>query len=215
MSAAVGLTASAGIPVRARTDPFVKPAEIRAYYDRYPERFRTAQMARVRVLSIRADPRNENKDAALEAARARAAAALARLRNGEDWTPVFRDVQRESPEPDPTDGLMELAERGRATPWIEEYAFDHPRGTLSDVVKAGSVFYVLRAEGVRPERIIPFEEAQPLIERELRKARFDAAYYEVCLSLLEESSIRPTELHGKVRTHLREARRKILEEVGL
>ncbi|MCG3133915.1 MAG: hypothetical protein HMLKMBBP_01182 [Planctomycetes bacterium] len=208
MSAAVGLSSSANVRVRARTDTWVRPTDVVAAYEANPERFKVPAVARVRKLTILSDLDAPDREAAVADARRKAEAALARLRAGEDWVPVFRDVTRNSPEPDPADGLIELTERGKAQPWIEEQAFDKPRGALSEILQKGPSFHILRSEGVTPARTIPFEEAQPRLEEELRGRKFDAAYYEVCLSLLEEATVRPQDVASGLREHLSAARRK-------
>jgi peptidyl-prolyl cis-trans isomerase D len=198
--------------LRARTDPHVKPSDIRAYYDQHAEEFDVPATARVRLLAIRADLMADDPAAAKAAARAKADAAMARLRGGEDWTPVYRSLTKDAPDPDPEDGLLELVERGRAAEWIEAAAFEKPRGTLVlHAPEGSSTVYVLRSEGMTPARRIPFEEVQERIELALQKKRLDVAYYEVCLSLLEEASVRPAEVAAKLREYLSGARRKLLE----
>ena len=215
MYAAMGTGDAPTVRVRAMTETYVRPADVRAFYDGNVAEFHEPATARVRKLKIAADLTAADADAAKAAAKATAEKALARLRAGEDWVPVFREFGADPAEPDPEDGLLVLTEKGKFAPWIEEFAFEKPRGTVSDVLAYGTSFYILRAEGLTPERQIPFDEAQPVIDRQLRNARTQVAYYEVCLSLLESATIQPAELATKLRDYLSTARRKIMDKAGL
>lgn len=213
LRAAVGLGGEGAAFVRARTDTFVTPADTRRHYDRNLERYHEPATARVRVLPVRADLRAEDREAAVADARRRAEGYLARLRGGEDFVPVFREATAD--EPDPADGLVEIRERGKAAAWIEEFAFEQPRGTLSDPIQKGPTYYILRAEGVSPERQRPYVEVQSEIEDLLAQRRRAVASYEVELALVEDAVIRPAELSKALREELSAARRRIVADAGL
>lgn len=217
--AAVGVSNDPSVRVRAITDTFVSPRDMRAYYERNLDKFREPGTGRVRVLEIKVDRSLDDRDAAVAAARARAESARARLAAGEDWVPVYRDVNRGAAEPDPDDGLVEITDKGRGSKWagwIEDFAFDQPRGTLSDVRAVGSsLFYVLRAEGYTPPRLKPYDEVQPNIQNGLSRMRYLVATYEVALSLLEESAITPRARYDELRDYLTATRRALISDAGL
>lgn len=106
--AAVGVGADPSIRVRAITDTFVAPRDMRAYYERNLEKFSEPGVGRVRELVVKVDRSLEDREAAVAAARKKAEAALARLRAGEDWVPVYRDMNRDVAEPNVDDGLVEI-----------------------------------------------------------------------------------------------------------
>lgn len=215
MRAAVGMGGGDSVRVRAVTDTYAAPRELRAFYDRNPDKFKEPEVARVRVLAIRSDLSKGNRDTALAEARRKAEAALARLKAGEDFVPIFREMNRDAPEPDPTDGLLEISERGKYADWIEEFAFKQPRGANSDVTLKGSTYYVLRGEGYQPARTVPYEEIQPKIQAALGQLKRAVASYEVELSLLEESSITPRERYDELRDFLAGTRKRMIVEAGL
>lgn len=206
----------AGVLVRQRSDTFVNPEEIRTYFERNRQRFHERASAAVRVLAVKTDLRAPDREAAVAAAREIADSARSRIAAGEDFAYVFREVQGETSDPDPLDGLITLyaGERTHAE-WIEEFAFASERGTLSEVLQKGSTFYLLHAEGARPERDLPFEEVQASLKLELERAKRRAAAVEVELQLLSETSVKPEDLAGDLRTSLRSLRRKMLQEYGL
>lgn len=212
--AKVGISADASVPVRPVTDTFVTPREIRAFYDRNPDRFREPETGRVRVLRIPADLSSGNREQAVAAARAKAERAKARLLAGEDFVPVFRETNAANPTPDPADGLVEITKKGELDPWIEEVAFTRPRGTV-DMREAGIVFYVVRAEGASPARVVPFEEAHERIERLLGELKRGIASYEVELDLLEKAAIAPRDRYDALREFLAGTRRRLITEAGI
>jgi hypothetical protein len=217
LRAAMGLGGEGAVRVRAVTDTVPAPRELRAYYDRNPEKFHQPEVARVRVMTFGGDAEIADDDARSEDARKRAEAALARLRAGEDWVPVYREVNARAVEPDPSDGLKEIREKGASMArWIEEFAFTKERGTLSEKPeRKGPTYVVLRAEGYSPARQLGFDEVHGRILDLLFQLKRGVAGYEVELSLLEEAAITPQETHDRLRDYLIRARRRIILEAGL
>ncbi len=214
--AAIGRNQDPKVWVRAVTDTYVSPADVEKYYEDHPDRFREPATARCRMLAVEADFSVKSRRDAVAEAKAAAESAAARLRAGEDWVPVYRSARPPGSDPDPNDGYMEI-QRGddKVAQWIEDFAFSSEKGKLSDVIEKGTTFYVLKAEGAREARTVPLEECQARVRGMLVKLRQDLAGYEVELSLLDETSIRPESLHAKLRDSLRAARRKLLEQAGL
>jgi hypothetical protein len=97
-----------------------------------------------------------------DSARARAAAALERIRSGEPFADVAADVSEE-PGAAARGGLLRP---GRAGSWVAEFwqaALSLAPGGVSDVVETEYGFHVLRLE---ERRAVPFEEARPrLVDR--------------------------------------------------
>jgi hypothetical protein len=212
--AAIGHSADRNVRVRPVTDTYVPPDDVRKYYDRHPERFQEPASARFRMLTVKSDLDAPDREKAVAEARRTAEAALLRLRGGEDWVPVYRGVSKEPPDPQRPDGLERIP-RGKASDWIEEFAFESPKGTLSDVIQKGTTFYVLRAEGALEARTVPFEEAAAGIRTALSDLRRRLAWLEVELSVLDESSVQPDSLRARLRDNLRQARVKMLTDAGL
>jgi hypothetical protein len=205
--------------VRPVTDTFVSPEDVRKCYDRNPDKFREPAVARCRMLTIPTDLTAPDREAAVAAAKAKAEAVLARLRAGEDWVPVYREALPGAAEPDARigpDGLVEIHKGDTVwADWIREFAFKSARGTLPDPVQKGTTFHVLRAEGAHEERVVPFEEAEEPIRRELTALKGRLAWLEVQLTVLDESSVQPDSLRAKLRDALRQARQKLLASAGL
>jgi hypothetical protein len=208
--ASIGHSSDPSVRVRPWTDTYVAPEDVRKYYDRHPLKFHESAGARYRMLIVKTDLAAPDRAAAVAAARAVAESAVARLQGGEDWVPVYRELNQAPPDPRQPDGLS-LIERGKAADWIEEFAFNSPKGTVHLEPK-GTTFYVLLAEGVRDERVIPFEEAAPDLRLQLQQLRVAMAFLEVELAVLDESSLQPEQMRAKLRETLRLDRLAYLAE---
>lgn len=95
-------------------------------------------------------------DAQRDSARARAAAALERIRGGEDFAAVAAEVSEE-PGAAERGGLLRPGRRGD---WVSEFwdaASSLPVGGVSGVVETEYGFHVLKLE---ERRVIPFEEVR-------------------------------------------------------
>jgi parvulin-like peptidyl-prolyl cis-trans isomerase-like protein len=213
--AAIGHNNDPGVRVRAVTDTYVAPEEVRKYYDRHPEQFNEPPGARYRMLLVKSKLDTPDRVASVAAARAVAESAVARLQGGEgrepeDWVPVYRELNQSPPDPRQPDGLCSI-ERGKAADWIEKFAFESPKGAVH-LEQIGTTFYVLQAEGAHDARVRLFEEAGPEIRQKLEQCRIGMAFLEVELSVLDESSVQPESVRANLRSTLSRARRGFLEE---
>ncbi len=212
MLSAMGL--GGGDPrVRPMTDVFVAPGEVRAYWERRQDLFREPARARLRFMAVRANRAAADRAAAVEAARVAAESARERLVAGEDWVPVYRETMGEYAEEDAY-GLLEIR-RGERAAWIEDFAFESPRGAVSEVIPKGATFFLMQAEGSSAARVVPYEEVYERIRGRLGQVRRGMAAYEVELKLLETTSLQPPEIAERLRTMLRASRRKMMDEFDL
>ncbi len=211
--AAIGRNNDPDVHVRPDADVYVSPDDVSKYYERHPERYREPAGARCRMLAVKADLDAKDREAAVAAAKAKAEATLARLRAGEDWVPVYREVAGVAAEVDTSDGLLEMR-RGEKAEWIESFAFKSEKGALSEVIQKGATFYVLRAEGWHEARTTPFAEAAPNIRQHLFQASSERAWFEVQLSVLDRSSIQPESRRARLREDLRAEIQKLNADAG-
>ena len=138
----------------------ISPLEVRAFYDRNVESYRTPEKVKLRMIVLK-------KDAAL---RPRQAEDIrARLRAGEDFAALARKF---------SDGSK--SDDGGNWGWIEpkilraELAGTVAGLKLNEISKAVETeeeTYILMIEGRRDESVAPFRDVQPQIERELRQEK--------------------------------------------
>jgi peptidyl-prolyl cis-trans isomerase D len=145
------------------------PERVRKSYESRKSEFDRPERARIRHILARFEP---GDDAAKQAARKRIDAIRERIAAGAD----FADVAVEASEDTATQasgGELGWVVRGGVVKPLEDAAFAQAPGTLGEVVETPQGFHVVKVETREPARVMPFEEAQAQVAREL--ARSDAA----------------------------------------
>jgi peptidyl-prolyl cis-trans isomerase D len=131
--------------------------KIKAYYDAHPDRFDQKQKVRVRHILARGD------DAA---AKKKIEDAAARVKKGEDFGQVAQAV---------SDDAATKAKGGELG-FVSEGLFDEAfttaalalaPGKVSDPVKSAAGWHLIQAEEVVPAKKVSFDEARPLLAKEL------------------------------------------------
>ncbi len=138
-------------------------ADVRNYYQTHPQEFGGEEEVKVRhiFLPLREDapPAEEQK------ARAAAERVLQRLRTGEDFEKVAREVSKGPSAAD--GGDIGWLRRGTIQKELEDAAFALKDGQISAPVRAGPGLHVLKVEGRRLGGARSFEEAQEEIRNRL------------------------------------------------
>jgi len=97
------------------------------------------------------------------AAREKAGRALTRLRAGEDFAAVARDLSGTPPQPQGTS-----VRKGERDPAYDAAVFALDPGQVSDVIKAGDAFYVVRLRTRAPERQQSFGDVRDQVRQAVR-----------------------------------------------
>jgi len=145
------------------------PERVRTSYESRKSEFDRPEQAHLRHILARFEP---DDDASKQAARARIDAIRKRLESGEDFAAVAKDAS-EDPATKEGGGDLGFVSRGGVVKPLEDAAFAQAPAALGDVVESPQGFHLLRVEERRPARVVPFEEAQAQVARDL--AREDAA----------------------------------------
>jgi peptidyl-prolyl cis-trans isomerase D len=95
---------------------------------------------------------------------------LAALRSGSDFAEMARQHSEDSGSA-PSGGDLGYFERGSMVPEFEEAAFSSPVGEISDVVKTGFGFHIIKTTDNRPAGSRTFEEVREEIRRDLAVQR--------------------------------------------
>jgi hypothetical protein len=214
MSSAMGM-GGGDRRVRPMVDTWVRPEDVRKYWERNPERYREAAHAKLYIMRIKADRANPDREAAVAEAGAKASEAHAALVGGEDWVPVYRRTVGPDVVAEDAYGLLRF-QRGERAAWMEEFAFDNPKGSVcSEPRQTGTSFYVMVAAGSAEERIVPYDEVQEQVRQQLGQIKRSMASYEVELKLLERASVEPADKATGLREMLRTSRRDLMDRFGL
>lgn len=138
-------------------------ADVRNYYQTHPQEFGGEPELKVRHIFLPL-PENATK-ADEETVRAQAERVLQRLRTGEDFAKVAREVSQSPSAKD--GGDIGWLRRGTVQKQLEDAAFALKDGEISPVVRAGRAFHIVKVEARRTGGGKSFEEAQEEIRTRL------------------------------------------------
>ena len=136
----------------------VTDQEVRAYYQKNLPRFHEPEVVHVREIFIPPGPAGAKQASDL---RALAAAKNTSQQFDQLATRYSKDDYRVM------GGDFGWVHRGRLEPELEKVAFTLRPGQLSPVVETKTGFYLLRVEGKRPARLVPFKEMSDKIRSQL------------------------------------------------
>jgi peptidyl-prolyl cis-trans isomerase C len=131
-------------------------ADVRAYYDRHPERYVSADRAAFRHILVR--PAGDGA-AEKTAAREQMLQWRNEILEGRDFAEVAAE-RSECPSGRETGGSLGWLERGRAIPAFEEAAFPLEIGEISDVVETPLGLHLIQKAGEEKGQPLPFDEVR-------------------------------------------------------
>jgi peptidyl-prolyl cis-trans isomerase C len=161
-------------------------AEVKAYYDKHPDRFKQPDLVSVRhiLVSVKQDPKAET-GLSDEAAQARIAKIQEELKGGakfEDLAKTYSD----DPGSKDNGGLYADADPSSWVPEFGAAAKNQPIGEVGAAVKTKFGYHLVKVESRKPARQIPFEEAKASAEQQARRERQAAVWDELMDSLRKE-----------------------------
>lgn len=175
------------VPENARVEYLVLTAEAvagkievtaddaRAYYEQNKARFTTAEQRRASHILVRVD---DGADAAQrEAARAKAEAIVARLKEGADFAELAR-TESQDPGSAASGGDLGFFSADMMVKPFADAAFALGEKETSAVVETEFGFHVIRVTDVRPGTQRSFESARPEIESEIRSQQLSSRFAE-------------------------------------
>lgn len=162
----------------------ISPGDIRERYEQDREKYRKPEQVKLRMIYVK---REEGSSSSRQAE-----SVLGRLKRGEDFADVARDV---------SDGVR--AERGGDWDWIEprmlrreiaDVVSVQKKGTLSDVIETDKGYYIALVEDRREAAVLSFEQARDEIEEDLIIERGKKIYDDWIRRLQENSFIEVADL---------------------
>ena len=164
----------------------VDEADVKAFYASHPERFKQPELASVRhiLVAVKKDPKAETGHTDDEA-KALIATIQAELKAGakfEDLAKKYTD----DPGSKENGGLYADAD---TTSWVPEFgaaARTQPIGEVGAPVKTMYGYHLLKVEGRKPARQVPFEEAKGAAEKMAQQDRQAKVWNELMDGLRKE-----------------------------
>ena len=170
----------------ARLPAVVTDADARAFYDQNPKMFDAGERVRASHILVRV-PEGAGDDVK-KAARARAEAALARVRKGEDFAAVARQAS-EDPGSGPRGGDLGVFGKGTMVPPFEQAAFALPAGQVSGLVETPFGFHIIKVSERLPAGKMPFEPVKGQIKDHVAQTRRDKAVNDLVQGLKAKAKI--------------------------
>jgi len=143
----------------------VKPADISAFYEKNPDRFKQPEAIKASHVLI-AVPQGADA-AAKQAARAKADGVLKQARGGADFAGLAKKYSNDASAAH--GGDLGFFPRGQMVPEFDTAAWALEPGQVSDVVETQFGFHIIKLTEKRPARTVPFSEVAPQIEQYLRQ----------------------------------------------
>ena len=150
----------------------VTSEEIGAYYEAHRDEYEGKLRVRLQMIAL-AVPAGADADVK-EAQRAKAVAALKRIREGEP----FEAVANEFSTGPRTGGDIGFVEKGSLNPAIDEVAFNLKPGEVSDVVETPQGFYILRALDRRGGGSLSVRATRDSVEDRIYREKLEKKYDE-------------------------------------
>jgi parvulin-like peptidyl-prolyl isomerase len=159
-----GLLANKLLWDKVFSNVLVTPAETRQYYDDHAEEFARPRTVVFRqMLFVVVDQADE------QARRGRAEAALKRVRAGDDFAQVAKDLSADAGA-DPG-GVQRVGVPKSLPDWLPPAVDGLKPGQTSEVRRLQAGYSVARLEEIRPPGPQPFEEVQPAIKDALLQSK--------------------------------------------
>jgi peptidyl-prolyl cis-trans isomerase D len=146
----------------ARMQP--SDSDIREYYEANASTYTHPEQRRARHILLRADPEAPATDETEQAWRATAAAVLERLRGGEDFATLARELS-EDPLTAERGGDLGFFGPGEMFEGFETTAFATPVGQLADVTETPHGLHVLEVTDSREAGVTPLADVEDEIRR--------------------------------------------------
>jgi peptidyl-prolyl cis-trans isomerase D len=149
----------------------VTPEEVQRYYSQNQQEFRAPERVKVRHILVSAGKPGEKPDqAAIDAARAKAADILKQIKAGGDFAELAKKYSQD-PGSAAQGGELGWQDNPAAfVPGFSKVAFSQNAGQISDPVQTEFGFHIIQTEDKKPAGVKPFAEVKDQIERNLKSA---------------------------------------------
>jgi peptidyl-prolyl cis-trans isomerase D len=142
------------------------PERVLKRYEQRQAEFNRPERARVRHILIAFDSEDETSR---EEAEQRLAGLQERITGGEDFAEVAMEASDDAATK-ASGGEIGWLTRGSVVPAIDAAAFSQPPGELGEPVESDQGLHLIRVEEREAASVVPFEEAQRQVARDLAKA---------------------------------------------
>jgi parvulin-like peptidyl-prolyl isomerase len=141
----------------------IPKAEMQKYYEAHKADFIRQESVALREIQIST---GDNSPAKVAAAQKKARDIVDRLRKGEKF-PELAHLYSDNPDSAKDDGFLGTFKKGELNPAIEAAVFTQQKGYISDPIRLGPVFDIVKVEDRVNGGQATFDEAEPEINQKL------------------------------------------------
>src|SRR5437899_3245571 len=164
----------------------VSDGEAKAFYDQNPTLFNAGERVRASHILLRV-PEGGGLDVK-QAQKAKAEAALARVRKGEDFAAVAREVSQD-PGSAPRGGDLGVFGKGQMVPAFEQAAFALSPGQVSGLVESPFGFHIIKVQERLPPGKVDFDTVKDQIKEHVAQSRREKAVDDLVRGLKAKAKI--------------------------
>lgn len=129
--------------------------ELKKYYETNISKFKQPESVRLRLISTKDEKKARD--------------IVAKLKDGDDFADLAYNFSED--EYRLKGGDLGYIHKGRMIPEIEKVAFKLNVGEVSEPIKAGDTWYIIKVEDKKPERQLSFEEIKGKLRKDLESER--------------------------------------------
>lgn len=144
------------VTAKTVTEPSqISDSDLKSFYDKNSARFKQPEGVKLKLISVKDEKKAQD--------------ILARIKSGDDFGTLAYTMSEDSYRV--KSGDIGYMHKGRMLPEIEAAAFKLKEGEVSDIIKAGDFFFIVRLEDKKPEQQMSFDEVRGKLEKELEQER--------------------------------------------
>ena len=163
----------------------VSEADVKAYYDKHPERFKQPELVSVRHILVAVKQGDSPTGMTDAEAKARIAKIQAELKKGTKFEALAKKYS-DDPGSKENGGLYADADPSSWVPEFGAAARTQPVGKVGAPVKTMFGYHLVKVDGRKPGRQVPFEEAKANAEKMAQQDRQAVIWTELMDSLRKE-----------------------------
>ncbi|AKH20227.1 SurA N-terminal domain-containing protein [Sedimenticola thiotaurini] len=149
--------------------------DLQAYYEQHQSLYKTAEQRRASHILIAVDEGSDQ--ATIDQAQSLAQAALERVRNGEDFAAVAKELSQDPGSAD-QGGDLGFFETGVMESAFDEVVFKLKPGEVSDLVRTPFGFHIIKLTDIREPAGKSFAEAKDEVKKAYLKSEAERLFYE-------------------------------------
>jgi parvulin-like peptidyl-prolyl isomerase len=129
----------------------VSEKELKEYYDKNKAKFRQPESVKLGLISAKEEKKAKD--------------ILAKIKAGGDFGDIAYKMSEDAYRV--KSGDIGYVHKGRMLPELEDVAFKLKVGQVSDLIKAGDYWYIIRVDDKKPEHQMSFDESKDKLKRDL------------------------------------------------